>query len=120
MAKSNLEEAFQGMEAQGGLLHLNIKTKLEIGTLLALIFLGSFALAVILHEGTHLLLSNKALGICVGFCGEYTPALAYANKNEFSEAELLPTFVGFFAFGISAIFGCVVLRRLYLRQDKKS
>jgi len=98
------------------------KSKAEAGALFALIVMGSFALAVIAHEGYHLALSTEPHGVCFGWCeaqGKHDIAIAWAIHNDWSRNEYIATAIGWTVFGISSIFGCIALARLYFAKTRK-
>ena len=94
------------------------KSKLEAVALFALLILGSFALAIIAHEGTHLLRSTEPHGICFGYCeanGFIQPATAWAIHNNLSRDEWMPTLIGWAVFGFSGIFGSIAFAKLWVK-----
>lgn len=77
----------------------------------ACIGLASLFAFVVAHEGMHLLLSTKPVGICIGYCEiglgylSWQPSLSYAVHNALSGQELYPNLAGFVSMLFVALTG---------------
>ena len=105
-------------------------SKIVIIYLIALIAMASLLSFLVVHELTHLALSNKPYGVCFGKCYYYTSeemlpktsyAVSWAVQNETSEGEALPMLTGSLALAFVLITGITGLRKIsnIKEADKK-
>lgn len=85
-----------------------------------LVFAGS-SIFVVVHELTHLALSNEPRGVCFGLCYGSNAALsvgvAYAKHNKLSAREEIPIAVGFVVAAAVIVAGSTALADLAFEKE---
>ena len=89
---------------------MDFEKKLKLFFVLFLVWVASTATFLFVHEATHLLLADKATGVCFGVCDNGSApiafGLAYGKHNDLSRREDIPSATGLVAAIVFCLAGC--------------
>ena len=92
---------------------------IEFFSLGVMVLIASLCIFVVVHELTHLALSDEPHGFCIGYCGTNHQdsltylGMAYGEPNELSKREDIPNVAGGLAALASFAAGLFCLHKLY-------